>query len=93
MWSLDEINKYLLYAKAKSDSLGYKMTGVRVYLGNYGKNAEPSRKNRNTMFIVPTGTKSSSKASSAPNLFQKSDEDIPVPPLNEGSGGPNGYPK
>ncbi|MCF7560838.1 hypothetical protein L3X39_09325 [Sabulilitoribacter multivorans] len=91
-WPLEEINDYLIYAKAKSDTLGYNMTGVRVYLGNYGENAEPSKKNRNTMFIVPTGKKKKSEASMNPLNFQGDDEDILVPPLNNGSGGPNGYP-
>ncbi|ULC57960.1 hypothetical protein MBM09_08510 [Flaviramulus sp. BrNp1-15] len=92
-WSLDEINEYLTYAQAESDTLGYTMTGVRVYLGNYGKNAKPPRKNRNTMFIVPTGHKNVSKASIAPNFTVFKDEDIPAPPLNDGVGGSNGYPQ
>ena len=91
-WSLDEINEYLTYAQAESDTLGYTMTGVRVYLGNYGKEAKPPRKNRNTMFIVPTGHKNISKASNAPNFTVFKDEDIPAPPLNRGSGGNDGYP-
>lgn len=91
-WSLDEVNEYLAYAKAKSDTLGYTMTGVRVYLGNYGKNTDPIKKNRNTMFIVPTGNSSTSKASSL-NFNVLLNNDIPAPPLNDGSGGPNGYPQ
>jgi hypothetical protein len=92
-WSLDEVNEYLVYAKAKSDSLGYNMTGIRVYLGNYGKNADVSKKNRNTMFIVPTGVSIISKASSI-NLFSPpSDGDIPAPPLNNGTGGDGSYPQ
>lgn len=91
-WSLKDINEYLLYAKTKSDSLGYNMTGVRVYLGNYGKDAKPSKKNRNTMFIVPTGKKMISEANSFNLLFQDpSDDDIPAPALNDGVGGNNGY--
>ncbi|MGB5417529.1 hypothetical protein [Algibacter sp.] len=90
-WSLDEVNEYLAYAQAKSDTLGYKMTGIRVYLGNYGKNPDPVKKNRNTMFIVPTGMKSTSKASSLNLFLPPSDGDIPAPPLNEGAGGSGGY--
>ncbi|MFV9550820.1 hypothetical protein [Algibacter sp. PT7-4] len=92
-WSLKEINEYLSYAQAKSDTLGYKMTGVRVYLGNYGKNGKPGKKNRNTMFIVPTGPKNTSKASSLNVLLPPGDPDIPVPPLNDASGGDTGYPQ
>ena len=91
-WSLKDVNEYLVYAKAKSDSLGYDMTGIRVYLGNYGDSKKSSKKNRNTMFIVPTGPKKLSKASSLNiNLFV-AEEDIPTPPLNDGTGGDGGYP-
>ena len=92
-WSLDEVNEYLAYAKAKSDSLGYTMTGVRVYLGNYGKNPNSVKKNRNTMFIVPTGNKNKSKASSLNLFLPPTDDDIPAPPLNQGGGGSDGYPQ
>ena len=91
-WSLEEINEYLVYAKAKSDSLGYTMTGVRVYLGNYGDVKDPTKKNRNTMFIVPTGPRNTSKASSLNIALPPHDEDIPAPPLNNAAGGEGGYP-
>ena len=92
-WSLDEVNEYLAYAKEKSDTLGYKMTGVRIYLGNYGKVKDPIKKNRNTMFMVPTGARSTSKASSLNVFLPPQDPDIPAPPLNEGQGGNEGYPQ
>lgn len=92
-WSLDEVNEYLTYAKAKSDSLGYTMTGVRVYLGNYGNVKNPTKKNRNTMFIVPTGPRKTSKASSLNVFLPPTDNDIPTPPLNDGTGGNGGYPQ
>lgn len=90
-WSLDEVSEYLVYAKAKSDTLGYTMTGVRVYLGNYGNVKDPVKKNRNTMFIVPTGPKNTSKASSLGFVLQPGSGSIPVPPLNKGTGGNNDY--
>ena len=90
-WSLSEIRDYLDYAEAKSDSLGYKMTGIKVYQGNYGKNGTPSQKNRNTMFIVPTGSKKLSKASII-NLTVQGGDDIPAPPLNKGGNGNGNYP-
>ncbi|MEP3837739.1 MAG: hypothetical protein ABJM36_08830 [Algibacter sp.] len=92
-WSLKDVNEYLAYAQAKSDTLGYKMTGVRIYLGNYGASEKASKKNRNTMFMVPTGPKSKSKASSLNMFLPPSDSDIPAPPLNDGGGGDNGYPQ
>ncbi|MFI1743228.1 hypothetical protein [Thalassobellus sediminis] len=90
-WSLKDVNEYLAYAKAKSDTLGYNMTGIRVYLGKYDNNAKPPKKNRNTMFIVPTGNKSVSKANSINIVLPPSDDDIPAPPLNRGDGGTKPY--
>lgn len=92
-WSLDEINEYLDYAKTESHNLGYTMTGIRVYLGNYGNVKDPIKKNRNTMFIVPTGPRNTSKASALSISLSVKEDDIPAPPLNEGNGGPNGYPQ
>ncbi len=91
-WSLDNIKNYLDYAEAKADSLGYKMTGIRVYMGNYGKNPNPVKKNRNTMFIVPTGHEKTSKASIMNFYSQEHDKNLPIPPDNNGSTGGGGYP-
>ncbi|WNH10532.1 hypothetical protein [Thalassobellus suaedae] len=89
-WSLEDIENYLGYAKNQADSLGYQMTGIRVYLGVYGKNAGQTKKDLTTMFIVPTGKKSTE---SSLNLnFRGNDGDIPGEPLNEGTGGQAGYP-
>jgi len=87
-WSLDDIENYIIYAKNQSNDLGYNMTGIRVYLGVYGKSAGDSEKGYSTMFIVPTGKKSRDEASSF-NLFTlPSDGDVPEgDPLNGGSKG------
>lgn len=90
-WSLKDINDYLAYAKQQSDSLGYTVTGVRVCLGVYGENAGQNKKDLTTMFIVPTGEKSTSKASSL-NITIAAAADLPVPPMNDGTGGP-GFPR
>jgi hypothetical protein len=66
---------------------------VRVYLGNYGNVNNPVKKNRNTMFIVPTGNKNTSKASSLSLFLPPSKEVIPAPPLNNGGGSGGGYPQ
>ncbi|WP_100615397.1 hypothetical protein [Confluentibacter citreus] len=92
-WDLEDIENYLGYAKNYSDSLGYTMTGIRVYLGEYGENAGQTKKNLTTMIIVPTGHKVKSQASSLNMNFQGGKGGIPVPPLNEGEGGEQGYPK
>ncbi|MBU2951836.1 hypothetical protein KO493_14140 [Tamlana agarivorans] len=90
-WDLDEVENYIAYAKNQSDSLGYNMTGLRVYLGVYGKNQGQAKKNLSTMFMVPTGTPIKAKANAVNMSFFGNDEDIPVDPLNKGTGGAGGY--
>lgn len=91
-WSLDDIENYITYAKGQSDSLGYTMTGIRVYLGVYGDNYGQTKKNLTTMYMVPTGDKSQSKASFSPFNFVRRNTDILAPPLNDGTGSDGGYP-
>lgn len=90
-WTLDVVKDYLAYAEARIDSLGYKMTGIKVFMGNYGKNPDPKLKNRNTLFIVPTVDGKLSKASLF-NLMLQSDK-ANTPPLNQGGGGSGNYPQ
>jgi hypothetical protein len=91
-WSLKDIKDYLAYAEATSNSLGYTMTGLTVYMGNYGTDTDPEKKNENTLFIVPTGNeKTSSEASMIPITFQGDGKNLPTPPLNRGTGGDGDY--
>ncbi len=92
-WSVEEIQNYLAYAENQAGELGYDMTGVRVYLGVYGKNAGQSKQDYTTMFMVPTGKKAHAKASSLNFMLPPQDDDIPGgDPLNEGTGGGSNYP-
>lgn len=91
-WSLDVIRDYLDYAEKKSDSLGFKMTGIRVYMANYGKNPDPKLKNRNTLFIAPIGTKNISKGNFVNVTSQGEEGDTGAPPLNRGGAGTGGFP-
>lgn len=91
-WSLDDVENYLAYAKNQTDSLEYNMTGIRVYLGVYSKNAGQSKKNLTTMFMVPTVKKAAAKASLSPLNFQNDEDCTKCDPLNEGQGDGNGYP-
>lgn len=93
LWSLKDVEDYLVYAKSQSDSLGYDMTGLRVYLGVYGKNAGQSKQDLTTMFMVPTGKKSNSRAGTFSLNAFFAVGDIPVPPLNDGDGGNQNYPQ
>lgn len=91
-WDLEDIENYIAYAKKTSDSLGYTMTGLRVYLGVYGENADEEKKNLTTMFIVPTGHKAKSEAGTFAWSFQRDKGNLPVSPINDGQGGNQGYP-
>lgn len=94
-WSIDDIENYIAYAKEQTDSLNYGMTGIRVYLGVYGKNAGQSKKDLTTMFLVPTIKKGKAQASMNPfNMTIQKDEDCAeCDPLNDGGGSGNGYPQ
>lgn len=61
-WSLEDIQNYLAFAENQADSLGYKMNGIRVYLGVYPGNAPNGKADYTTMFMVPTGKKSNTEA-------------------------------
>jgi hypothetical protein len=86
-WSLEDLRNYLNYAEHDANSKGYNMTGVRVYFGAY-----PEKEGQNTMFFAPTGHKSISEASVFSLFLPPTDDDIPVNPLNDGTGGQGGYP-
>ncbi|WP_052823510.1 hypothetical protein [Neotamlana sedimentorum] len=92
-WSKSDIEEYLAYSKYGADSLHYNFTGLRVYFANYGTDkGKPTKRYRNTLFIVPTGNKKQAKASSLNINLPPDDGDIPLPPLNNGGGGTTGYP-
>ena len=90
-WSLNVVKQYLDYAETTADSMGYDMTGISIFMGNYGQNSDPAKKNRNTLFIVPTGSKKLSKASMV-NLSVQSSKILDIPPLNDSTGGQGNYP-
>ena len=92
-WSIREIKEYLAFSKKEAKKLGYNMTGLRVYLGVYGKNEGQDKDDLATMFMVPTGVKQVSKGSSLNLFLPPTDSDIPAPPLNRGGGGTGGYPQ
>ncbi|WP_411894921.1 hypothetical protein [Winogradskyella sp. A2] len=86
-WSIEDIQNYINYSENQAGELGYKMDGLRVYLGSYP--AKPGEMSGlTTMFIVPTGTKNTSQG--AVFALQPMSGDIPGGNgLNIGS---QGYP-
>lgn len=93
-WSIEDIENYIAFSKKQTDSLKYNLTGMRVYLGVYGKNAGQAKKNLTTMFLVPTVKKLNSKGSMIPFVFQEDGANCEeCDPLNAGHGGNGGgYP-
>lgn len=84
-YSLSDMRTYLNYAEKQADSLGFKMDGIRVYLG-----AHPEFKGvpgYTTMFFIPTGIPNTSNASMF--NFQKS---LDIPGGNGLNGGGDGDP-
>lgn len=75
-WSLEDIKNYLKYAENQSHELGYKMDGVRLYLGAYPDTNEEGV-GYTTMFFVPTGMQALSEGSSMPFHFKRQGGDIP----------------
>ncbi|TBN04284.1 hypothetical protein EYD45_06595 [Hyunsoonleella flava] len=91
-WSLKDIEDYIAFTKVGAKEAGEDFTGLRMYFGAYGDNASDGKKNLSTIFIVPTGTKKTSK-SAVLNLSLQDDDDLTRPPLNQGNGGGGGYPQ
>jgi len=87
-YSLEDMTNYLKYADSQATAQGYKMDGIRVYLGAH--NDIDSLVGYTTMFFIPTGYKNVAEGSSS--LFtstQKSSD------LSNGSGlndGQTGFP-
>jgi len=85
-FALKEIKAYLDYAEHYSDSIGYKMDGVRVYLGAYA--SVSGEEGYTTMFLVPTGTENISEGNMLNRSVQSTKNDLKdVPAFNNGEEG------
>lgn len=85
-FDLQDLRAYLDYAEHYSDSIGYRMNGIRVYLGAYANaNDEPGY---TTVFFVPTGVKNTSKGNMFNWKLQSNNKDLEyVPVFNNGEEG------
>lgn len=94
-YSLEDMTNYLKYADSQATAQGYKMDGIRVYLGAH-KDVD-SVVGYTTMFFIPTGYKNVAEGSST--LFtaaQKSNDLTNGSGLNDGGLGdppPANYPQ
>ncbi len=92
-YSLKDMKNYLSYAEAETRTLGYKMNGVRIYLGAHANTQAGI--GYTTMFLVPTGSQGVSEGSMFYMALQGGGDIPGGPVLNAGGEGdpPNGnYP-
>lgn len=83
-FTLEDLRGYLDFAENEAKGLGYRMNGVRVYLGAYPNNGYT------TVFFIPTGHKIKSQGSMGMVTYGDDNGDI-----EESTGlnaGQNGYP-
>ena len=73
-YSLEDITNYLKYADSQATSQGYKMDGIRVYLGAHKK--VDTVVGYTTMFFVPTGYKNIAEGSSSPFATVQKSSDL-----------------
>lgn len=89
-WSLEDIENYIGFAKSEAKKQQQEIAGFRIYFGVYGEKAPDDKGYLSTLFLAPQLKAGTSKASF---LNLSSSAVIDIPPLNEGSGGQNGYPQ
>lgn len=76
-WSIEDLEAYLKYAKQQAKKMGYEMSGIRMYCGAYSDDDCYS-----TSFMVPTA-----KSSLGKDGGDDDEDDLPIPPLNDGEDG------
>ncbi|MFP2994965.1 hypothetical protein ABN763_03595 [Spongiivirga sp. MCCC 1A20706] len=79
-YSLERLNTYMQHAKYEADSLGYDLTGYRIYFGVFPKDKKYDRKSDElTVFISPTGKLRPKQEGNmfSSMMFQDNDDDIP----------------
>ncbi|MFB9057537.1 hypothetical protein ACFFU9_12380 [Mariniflexile ostreae] len=75
-FDLDQLKKYIAYVEQEAKSQGYKNLGIRIYNGAYPKEKQYPDPGYSTVFLVPTGTKSISKAGISSSSFILSNDNI-----------------
>ncbi len=65
-FDLEELKKYIAYIEQEAKPLGYENLGIRIYNGAYPRDEKYPDPGYSTVFLVPTGNKTNSKASFFP---------------------------
>ncbi|WP_163410876.1 hypothetical protein [Flavobacterium ajazii] len=90
-FSIEELENYIDYAKAKGERKGYNVNGIRFYFGVYPDEKKYAEKaGLATIFLTATGKKIKTPATNNIQTFalvrETADEEIPgVEPMNYGS--------
>lgn len=82
-YSLKDLRSYLTLAEKQASDLGYKMNGVRIYLGAYPDTANEG--GYTTMFFAPTGDLAKT-AEGSMKLFNLAVQSGPFPDIPGGKG-------
>lgn len=88
-FELEKLKEYIAYVEQEGKRLGYENLGVRIYNGVYPKDRAYPDPGYSTVFLVPTGTKSTSKASFSPinTTLVINDNIHDIPAYNYGQAG------
>ncbi|VXB69134.1 conserved exported hypothetical protein [Flavobacterium sp. 9AF] len=95
-YSLEELENYIYYVKKQGKEKGYDVDGIRFYLGAYPDTQEYDTKaNMTTIFLTPTGKKTSVQKGSVLNLpamMQTSEENADIEEISPMNFGTMGHP-
>ncbi|MDD7887308.1 hypothetical protein [Flavivirga sp. 57AJ16] len=88
-FELEKLKEYIAYVEQEAETLGYKNLGIRIYNGAYPKDKKYPDPGYSTVFLVPTGHKTTSKASFLPisSAFVIEDNIQEIPAYNYGHAG------
>ncbi|MDW5289869.1 hypothetical protein [Formosa sp. PL04] len=85
-FSIEELEKFLAYAKSEATELGYTLDGIRLYEGAYPE--EKGQLGYTTMFLIPTGSTPDNIKTKSLKVMSPGSGDIPGGSgLNMGQGG------
>lgn len=84
-YAIEEIEKFLAYAKSEASELGYTLDGIRLYDGAYPE--VEGEEGYSTVFLIPTGTPDHVKTKSAKAMSPDSGDIPGGSGLNMGQGG------
>ncbi|AUP77599.1 hypothetical protein [Flavivirga eckloniae] len=87
-FDLKGLKQYIKFVEQEAKELGYENLGIRIYNGAYPKDDRYPDPGYSTVFLVPTGNKTHSKASFLPITTAVGDDNITnIPAYNYGHAG------